>query len=151
MSTYCQSNSVAFYTFLHDNFIMTFFDRVRTLAKSQNQTIESVLPKIDGEQLSRDIYNGWRRRSVLPRADTAVLMARNLGTTVEFLVDGEDGLEYVRGIVAEQGGAYRPPPRIAPIVDDLAALTDSQVDDFRTSVHAIAAARRVKGDAEGTG
>jgi transcriptional regulator with XRE-family HTH domain len=86
-----------------------------------------------------------------PNVQDAVAIARNLTTTVEYLVDGEEGSEYVRKLVANEGGAYRPPSRIAPIVEDLSILTDSQVDDCRTIVHALASARKAKSAAEGTG
>ena len=71
---------------------MDFFDRVREVTKLRGTTIEQMMIKIcNGENASpRDVYNGWRRRNVLPRADTAVQMAEYLNVTVEYLVKGTD-------------------------------------------------------------
>ncbi len=72
---------------------MDFFTRVREVTKLRGTTIEQMLIEIyKGEKISspRDVYNGWRRRKILPRADIAVKIAQFLNVSVEYLVTGED-------------------------------------------------------------
>ena len=68
---------------------MGFYDQVKSLAKINKVTIEFVVGKAG---LSLGSYNAYRRRENLPRADEALKIAQALGTTVEYLVTGEDGL-----------------------------------------------------------
>ena len=71
---------------------MDFFSRVREVTKLRGTTIEQMMNSIThGNTASpRDVYNGWRRRNILPRADTAVEIAKYLNVTVEYLVTGKD-------------------------------------------------------------
>jgi transcriptional regulator with XRE-family HTH domain len=66
---------------------MDFFDRVKVLARAKNTTIEAVA---NSAGLTRDSYNSYRKKGNLPRADEALHMADELGTTVEYLVDGRE-------------------------------------------------------------
>lgn len=66
---------------------MEFWDRVRDEIKKQNTTqawVAGNIP-IGPEKFSRWIVNG-----VMPNADQAQAIAKALGTTVEYLVTGED-------------------------------------------------------------
>jgi transcriptional regulator with XRE-family HTH domain len=63
-----------------------FYERVKSLAKTRNKTIEFVAGEAG---LSLASYNAYRRRENLPRADEALMIARALGTTVEYLVTGD--------------------------------------------------------------
>jgi transcriptional regulator with XRE-family HTH domain len=67
-----------------------FYDRVKSLVKINKMTIENV---VNQAGLSLSSYNAYRRHENLPRADEAQKIAYALGTTVEYLVTGEDGLE----------------------------------------------------------
>jgi len=63
-----------------------FYERVKSLAKTGNKTIEFVAGEAG---LSLASYNAYRRHENLPRADEALKIARALGTTVEYLVTGD--------------------------------------------------------------
>lgn len=63
-----------------------FYERVKSLVKSQKTTIEYVVGEAG---LSLASYNGYRRHDNLPRADEALKIAQVLGTTVEYLLTGE--------------------------------------------------------------
>lgn len=67
---------------------MEFYDRVKNLVREKNTTIRSVVG-IAG--LSLNSYDTMKKRGNLPRAEQAVIIARELGTTVEFLVTGHSG------------------------------------------------------------
>jgi hypothetical protein len=133
---------------MDDNMPMSFWENLKERISAEGTTQEWVSGKVGVHPVT---FRRWVSKQIMPNADQAVIIARSLKTTVEYLVDGEAGSEYIRRIVANEGGAYRPPDRIAPIVEDLSVLSDSQVNDLRTSVRALAAARRAKNEAEGTG
>lgn len=67
---------------------MDFYDRVKDLVKST--TSYTLRTFIEGFGINYDTYNGQRRYGNIPRADEAVLIARALHTSVEYLVTGEE-------------------------------------------------------------
>jgi len=64
-----------------------FYERVKTLAKSQNKNLREL---IESCGMNYDSYNSYKRYGNLPRANEAVAIADALGTTVEYLVTGKD-------------------------------------------------------------
>lgn len=64
---------------------LSFFDRVKVLAKENGVTIESVA---NSAGLTINSYNSYRQHGNLPRANEAVKIAHTLNTNVEFLVTG---------------------------------------------------------------
>lgn len=101
---------------------MSFFDRVKDCVKEQNISIEEFLNDVFCGEVSRDVYNGWRRRQNLPRADQAVKIARGLKVSVEFLVTGT--------------GPMGLPPDIAALCRDMVLLSEDDKDDIRSLVSA---------------
>jgi len=61
-----------------------------------NTTIEDFIFEVLSGTKDRDSFYGWKRRKVLPRADEALKIAKAMGTTVEELIDGEGGAEYLK-------------------------------------------------------
>jgi SOS-response transcriptional repressor LexA len=106
---------------------MDFFQRVKDYVKLANTTIEDLIASVFGNDKDRDSYYGWRRRGVLPRADEATKLAYALKTTVEELVDGEAGAEYVRQLIAKEGKIYEPPEKIREIVKILEGLDNGEL------------------------
>ncbi|GAB6276296.1 MAG: hypothetical protein SAMD01599839_08360 [Rectinema sp.] len=120
---------------------MNFFDRIKLCVREKNTTIEDLLDSAfedNPKKVSRDSYNGWKRRNNLPRINEVYPIARYLGKTIEWLYDGERGQEFVEGIMAKDGKLYRPPERIAGIVEDLATLDDEEILRFAKQIHVIA-------------
>ena len=64
-----------------------FYERVKTLAKSQNKNLREL---IESCGMNYDSYNSYKRYGNLPRANEAEAIADALGTTVEYLVTGKD-------------------------------------------------------------
>lgn len=67
-----------------------FYERVKTLAKSQNKNLREL---IESCSMNYDSYNSYKRYGNLPRANEAVAIADALGTTVEYLVTGKEPLD----------------------------------------------------------
>lgn len=66
---------------------MEFFDRVKNLVRLRGTTIEYIVGRAD---MSLSSYNTLRRRNTAPRADEALKIAAELGTTVEYLLTGKE-------------------------------------------------------------
>lgn len=49
--------------------------------------------------VSRGAVNRWTTRDQMPAADTAVKIAKRLGTTVEYLITGEDASGYSQPVL----------------------------------------------------
>lgn len=64
---------------------MDFFERVKTLVYKKNLLLKDF---IESCGLNYNSYNTCKRYGNLPRADEAAIIALNLGTTVEYLVNG---------------------------------------------------------------
>jgi transcriptional regulator with XRE-family HTH domain len=90
---YCQyffAKKQYFFADIYPMGFIEFYERVKSLVKINKMTIESV---VNQAGLSLASYNAYRRHENLPRADEAQKIAYALGTTVEYLVTGEDGIE----------------------------------------------------------
>jgi phosphoglycolate phosphatase-like HAD superfamily hydrolase len=68
-----------------------------------------------------------------PSVDNSYAIARTLAVTIEELVDGEAGAEYVREWARQDGKVYQPPERIADIVDLLDELSDRDLEVIKMS------------------
>jgi hypothetical protein len=123
---------------------MDFYKKVKNYVKMSNTTIEDFISIVFGGHKDRDSFNGWKRRNVLPRADEALKIAKAMSTTIEELIDGEAGAEYVRRLYADKGLLWEPPSRIADIVDVLNAVDDTTLDTVRTMLLPL---REKRGDA----
>lgn len=65
---------------------LSFYERVKSLTKSQNKNLREVIESCD---INYDSYNSCKRYGNLPRANEVVAIAKALNTTAEYLVTGE--------------------------------------------------------------
>ena len=72
---------------------MDFYDNVKKIVKKNNLTLRAFIESLG---INYDSYNSCKKYSNLPRADEAVKIAKALGTSVEFLVTGEESRQDVR-------------------------------------------------------
>jgi len=66
---------------------MDFYERVKELLKKNNLTLQVTLEKVG---IKLDTYKSCKRYGNLPRADEVYYLAKELNTTVEYLVAGEE-------------------------------------------------------------
>lgn len=66
---------------------LDFFDRVKELAHQRSTNLKTL---IESCGINYDSYNSCKRYGNLPRSEESVRIAKALGTTVEYLVTGED-------------------------------------------------------------
>jgi hypothetical protein len=72
-----------------------------------------------------------------PSVSTAYKCAKSVSTTVEELLDGESGEQYLRGYIREKGWGFSPPERIADIVEAVDTLSDEELVPIRGAIRAI--------------
>jgi len=82
----------------------------------------------------RTIESYLSSREILPRADQALIIAQNLGVTVEYLLTGKSRDNIENSIYVK----YR------DILDDLSELPDDILETFKISIHASAELQRKK-------
>ena len=79
---------------------MVFWDRLEQALRENNITAAELSRKIG---VASSVVNSWKMRDSIPRADIAVKTAEALGTTVEYLITGNQNESLY---VAESLGAY---------------------------------------------
>jgi hypothetical protein len=104
-----------------------------------NTTIEDFIFGVFEGEKDRDSYNGWKRRGVLPRADETLKIAKAMAITVEELIEGEAGAEYVRRWARNDGKVYEPPERISDIVASINGFADRELEIIRGTISGIIA------------
>jgi hypothetical protein len=80
-----------------------------------------------------------------PSVDNAYAIAKALKLSVEELVDGEAGEQYLREYIKEKSWAFSPPERIADIVDALQELSDDELVPIRGAIKATLDKKEVSG------
>jgi hypothetical protein len=95
----------------------------------------------DASGIGKTVINSGIARKSSPTVDNAYAIAKVFNITIEELVDGENGVEYVRQWARREGKVYSPPERIADIVSDLLILDTDQLDMIRASAHTAAVKR----------
>lgn len=68
---------------------MSFYDEVKKLCKQQNTTVEAVLTEALGPG-AVDMYYGRKRRHTLPRLEDVYKIAKVLGVSIDYLMDGDN-------------------------------------------------------------
>jgi transcriptional regulator with XRE-family HTH domain len=123
----------------------TFWDSIKRLLGKMDQPDIWLIRNAD---LGKTAITNGQRKKTSPSVDIAYRCAKVLGTTVEELVDGEAGAEYVRKIVRNDPRAIQVPDRLSSIVEDLFLLEEKELIGIRANVEALAEAK--KGQSTGT-
>lgn len=82
----------------------------------------------------------------MPNADQALQIAKALDTTIEELVAGDEGRDYIISWAERNSGKWKAPDRIADIVNDLMILDEEQLESVRLLARAQADKTRSKAD-----
>jgi hypothetical protein len=111
-----------------------FKENFRAKMNQLNMTAKDVANAMEkngysfGAKESHRIVQSWiAKRSYLPSVTSGYAIAKALKTTVEELVDGESGVEYIKQLVRNTGLAWEPPPRIAGVMAILNGLGDDEL------------------------
>jgi hypothetical protein len=132
---------------LAENNLMSeyFWDRIKKLLSTIDKPD---IWLIKGAGLGKTAIINGQTKKTSPSVDIAYRCAKVLRTTVEELVDGDTGEQYLREYIRDKGWQFFPPERIADIVQGLSLLDDNELEMIRGAV--VAAAERKKGTGTGT-
>ena len=72
---------------------------------------------------------GYQRKSS-PSAENAYKMAKSVNTTIEELVDGEDGARYLLETLGKTRGVIQIPQKFLPLVKNILLLDDSALSEL---------------------
>jgi hypothetical protein len=109
--------------------------------KKQKTTQRWVAQKINKRP---DLFSRWIVNGVTPDVDTFFQICKVLNVLPEEMVDGEAGRVYVVEWAERNGAKWKPPSKIADIVEDLLALDESELRFARSSIHGLAEDARGK-------
>jgi SOS-response transcriptional repressor LexA len=79
----------------------------------------------NGIEVSYGTFRKWLDNKTYPDVREGVLIAKLLETTAEELVEGEQGKEYVRQLLAKEGSLWEPPENIREIVNIIQNLNET--------------------------
>jgi DNA-binding XRE family transcriptional regulator len=136
-----------------------FKENFRAKMNQLNMTAKDVANAMEktgysfGAKEPHRIVQSWiAKHSYLPSVTSGYAIAKSLKTTVEELVDGEAGAEYVRQWARNQGGLWEPPPRVAGVMAILASLDEEELavatGAMRGAIQAMEEAKRGGGKAK---
>jgi hypothetical protein len=112
--------------FTEDIYMKTEFWSNMEKARIEAQKDRKVIT-IECGLTSNAFSRGLERKSD-PGVSTAYKCAKAVEKTIEELLDGETGIEYIRQIVQKKGWQFSPPERVAGIVEAAGMLSDEQLD-----------------------
>jgi transcriptional regulator with XRE-family HTH domain len=99
--------------------------------------------------VNKSTIDGWiSTRAYEPRPIDLYAVCKVVDITIEQVIDGDAGAEYVRQWARREGKVYSPPDQIADIVQGLSLLDDNELDMIRGAVAAVV--DRKKGTGTGT-
>jgi hypothetical protein len=145
------SEKIAFrqniFIFFAENLLMktefwSNMEKARIEAKKERKAII-----VECDLTSNAFSRGLERKSD-PGVSTAYRLARAVNKTIEELLDGEVGAEYVRKVVRNDPRVIQVPDRLYSIVEDLLFLDENELRGIRANVEALAEAK--KGKSTGT-
>ena len=132
-----------FYFFLENIYIGSkFWENIRIHLNNLNETQKWLSLK---SGVGHTVINSGIARTSSPSADNAYAIACALHVSIEELIDGEAGAEYVREVVMNDPKAVQVPDRIRTIVDGLLILDEKELVGIRANVGALVEAKKGKG------
>jgi hypothetical protein len=119
-----------------------FWGNVRVLLAGRSQKWLAQESGVGRTAINNGLGKDAKKNKSFPTVDRAYKIAVALDSTVEYLVGGKEGAEYIRQWAKENGGAWEPPSRIADIVQGLLLLTDEELVPIRGAVLALTGAKK---------
>jgi hypothetical protein len=124
---------------------MDFYERIKRYVKVKGLTIDGYFSVLFAGAKNKESFSGWKKRNIYPRADDALILARDMQTTVEELVEGDAGEQYLREYIQEKGWGFSPPRRIGDMVKAADELSDEQLEYIMVLIKAMLAKKEVSG------
>jgi transcriptional regulator with XRE-family HTH domain len=113
-------------------------ENAREKAGKERKEIEKVC------NLPNNAFTQGIKRQSSPSVDLAYRLAQAVGMSVEELVAGEAGAEYIRKVIRNDPRAIQVPERILSIVENLLFLEDKELKGIKANVEALVADKKGK-------
>ena len=114
-----------------------FFDRIKEWARIHNQTIEGVVSLATDKEITKGVYQGWRKRQTLPSGEYCYKIAQYMGVSTDWLISGTERMPLLA--------------KYADILRDLEDMDKATRDNARVMVSSLAENCRKKSGAKTVG
>lgn len=111
---------------------MDIWARFKQAVKEENTTQEWIVSQTRNPSVNFRTLQGWISKGIMPRADQLYSLAKALNRTVEWLLGGEEGLEYLRSR-SELGSLKASDPSIK-LANDISKLNDSDREELEALI-----------------
>lgn len=101
-----------------------FFDRIKEWAKNHNETIDGVITCATRHKVTKDVYQGWRKRKTLPSGEFCYDIAQYMGVSTDWLISGSDRLPLLA--------------KYADVLRDLEVMDDATRNNARLMISSLA-------------
>jgi transcriptional regulator with XRE-family HTH domain len=124
----------------------TFWDNVLGILDKQGKSQKWLADK---SKVGRTLINSGIARGSSPSANNSFAIAKALGITIEELIAGEEGREYIKDCAQRIGAKWKLPENIADIVEMPGELEDSDIENVASFVKGVIATKGKKEMDEG--
>jgi hypothetical protein len=83
---YCQVESGFFSIKFFRNIDMNFYERIKSYVREKGVTIDVYIQTLFNGEKDKEAFYSWKKRKILPRANEALIIARDMGITIEELI-----------------------------------------------------------------
>jgi len=115
-------------------------DNLRAAIQKSDMVVKEIASKSGVNKRTIDKWVG--PGDIVPKVNDLYSVCKVLSTTMEWLVDGESGAEYLREIVRNDPMAIQVPLRILPIVEGLLLLDNRELKAIRAFVEEMTKDRK---------
>jgi transcriptional regulator with XRE-family HTH domain len=110
-------------------------DNLKTAVTNSGLIVKEIADKSGVKKRTIDKWVG--RGATEPKVNDLYKVCKILSVTMERLIDGEAGTEFVKTVIRNDPSAVQVPDRIRSIVDNLLLLDDSELIGIRASASAL--------------
>ena len=110
-------------------------NNLRTAIADSGLIVKEIAAKSGVKKRTIDKWVGIEANE--PKVNDLYNVCMVLKTTMEWIVNGEAGTEYVKSIIKNDPRAVQVPDRIFPIVEGLLLLDDRELSAILANVHAL--------------
>ena len=115
-------------------------DNLKTAISNSGMIVKEIAAKSGVNKRTIDKWVG--ASGTEPKVNDLYKVCKVLVTTMEWLVDGDAGANYIRKIIRNDPKAIQVPDRISPIVECLLLLEDKELRSIRANVEELTADKR---------
>jgi len=114
---------------------------LKTAISNSGMIVKDIAAKSGVKKRTIDKWVG--SEATEPKVNDLYKVCKILGITIEWVVEGEKGLEYVRKTIKNDPRSIQVPDRISPIVEGLLLLDDRNLSGIYANIEALTKDKKV--------